>query len=644
MSVSNSDDSKKESPSNDVGFHKGDGHLGKKSSEYLSDPPEYLDVANLDLWNVAGNLSRPIASFWYQFVLLLIVAVPAILMYSWIMPNFILPFPTALGFKTLTVTYFGLFFSIMDVATGPACERFVAQYAEIDPPKALKYAQFFIYFQMFTGLAQVTVVAWFCLTYIVQTELAYAMWFFMIYSLTQFPGMLGVYQNILKGYQRFDKANIVDIIQGVLFENFTQIIFILIGRWWGMANPAIGELMGATIGYIIGKYLDDFIAMGLSAFFVSKIFKKYDVKLRQVLIPAFGWQEAKESLLYGFKLLGSTLISTLTDFLTLIAMISWLPNYVSIIGYIEIAKTVAGFVGTKYNFTALVSESFNNGKKKLTEYVVTSYWKHWWYLAFFLTLEICIIVPPILTTFGGEWGRAAWIIPIYVFPRLLVMPASMGAEILQGCDKPWYRTVGIISEKITKMLTVYLFLSPWGLPSILGQGSLIVLYVLHDIPAYIVITIVEFWYVHKTCVPVKVNMWQTFGAGTLCSIPIIPIDYLAVYIFNYVTSHTDSIVYPLITAGLLLIILLFIFPMIIFFFYGLFGGWDEIGIREFRDAVPLSGPSQFIVKIFYRCTAFGHKHSMLKNRFPNKTADAYREIRELDALQSQVVEANIEKK
>jgi len=162
MSGLESDENNIGTPMDDVGFHRGDGNSGKprkKSSEYESDPPDYFDVQNLNLWHVAGNLSRPIASFWYQFILLLIVAVPAILMYSWILPNFILPFPAALGFKTLTVTYFGLFFSIMDVATGPACERFVAQYAEIDPRKSLKYAQFFIYFQMFTGLAQVTVVA-----------------------------------------------------------------------------------------------------------------------------------------------------------------------------------------------------------------------------------------------------------------------------------------------------------------------------------------------------------------------------------------------------------------------------------------------------------------------------------------------------
>src|SRR6056297_1847345 len=74
-----------------------------------------------NLWDKIG-IHRSLASFWFNFILLIIAAAPALLLNSWLLPNYILPFPEALGFRTLTIGYFGLFFSIMDFATGPAAE------------------------------------------------------------------------------------------------------------------------------------------------------------------------------------------------------------------------------------------------------------------------------------------------------------------------------------------------------------------------------------------------------------------------------------------------------------------------------------------------------------------------------------------
>src|SRR6056297_843811 len=107
------------------------------------------------LWEEIG-IHRSLASFWFNFVLLIIAAAPALLLNSWLLLNFILAFPEALGFRTLTIGYFALLFSVMDLATNPAAERFISQYAEINPEKALHYIQSFIWFQATTGLIQIT--------------------------------------------------------------------------------------------------------------------------------------------------------------------------------------------------------------------------------------------------------------------------------------------------------------------------------------------------------------------------------------------------------------------------------------------------------------------------------------------------------
>ncbi|MEX2755785.1 MAG: hypothetical protein Q6365_010330 [Candidatus Sigynarchaeota archaeon] len=583
-------------------------------------------------WHII-NIHRPIASFWFNYVFLLLAAVPALLMYSWLLPSVILPFPDAFGYQSLVVNYFGLFFSVMDVATGPACERYVAQYGEINPKKALKYIQFFIWFQMFTGSVQVTVVAVFCFTTVVNTNLSYAMWFFLTYSLTQFPGMLGAFNSTLKGYQRFDKANIVDLVQTIVFETVTSLVAIIIGRWAGSQNPALGELYGATIGFIIGRYLDDFIAMVLAGRYLSKVLKPYGIRLRDAVVPDFGIDVAKESLLYGAKLLGSTVISAATEYITLIMMVSWLPNYVFITGLVQLSKDIASIVGTKYNYSSLISESFNNGKKALAKYSITQYWNSWWFLGFFLALQITILIPPVFEKLGGNFAYTAVIIPIYILPRLLVTPAVMGADVCQAVNKPEYRTWGIVSEKVTKMLTVFLFLSPWGFRNIFGETSLLTLYILHDIPAYIVITFVEFGLVHKKCVPVHVNLWQTFIAGSLATLPLIPVDYLLVGILHHVwveTAGSLAITIALIAGDLVLLFALF--PVVIFFTYAFLGGMDSRGLDHFGNAVSLAGPSKPFVKLFYKAARLGFRLSPIKDRFRTPWEDADKEAAELNAM------------
>ena len=130
------------------------------TEEHVKDLEETGDVKFL--WKKVG-FHRPLASFWWNYSLILVLALPGLLIVGVVIPQFIMPFPTALGFSSLTTQYFGLFFTLMDMCTAPAVQRFVAEYSVKDPRRAVKYIQFFIWFQMFTGLIQVTGVAIYCI-------------------------------------------------------------------------------------------------------------------------------------------------------------------------------------------------------------------------------------------------------------------------------------------------------------------------------------------------------------------------------------------------------------------------------------------------------------------------------------------------
>ena len=49
-------------------------------------------------------------------------------------------------------------------------------------------------------------------------------------------------------------------------------------------------------------------------------------RIAELIELGFGKEEIKESLLFGIKLLGSSVISTGADYVTLIMMITWMPN------------------------------------------------------------------------------------------------------------------------------------------------------------------------------------------------------------------------------------------------------------------------------------------------------------------------------
>ncbi|MFX0102698.1 MAG: hypothetical protein ACFFCS_24235 [Candidatus Hodarchaeota archaeon] len=581
------------------------------------------------LWKKVG-FHRPLASFWWNYSLILVLALPGLLVVGVVIPQFIMPFPTALGFSSLTTQYFGLFFTIMDMCTAPAVQRFVAEYSIKDPRRAVKYIQFFIWFQMFTGLIQVTGVAIYCIWFMPR-NIQYAMWFFLIYSTTQYPGMLASYNGALGGFQRFDQSNKVAMIQSVLLQSATQIIFILLGRWIGMQFPVVGELMGATYGYIIGTYLDDFLAMALAAHYFSKILKPLGFTLRDTIRPDFEFKIVKQCLIFGGKLVGAHIINTGVNFAVLLMVIEWLPNYATITGLYGIADGIARIITISFTITPAISESFNNKKENLTKFIVESQWKHWFLLSFFLTVQIAIFIPPVLAAIGGNYAAAAWMIPILLISRFFVFPINFGSDICQGCDKPEYRTYALAFEQTARFFSYFLLISPFGLLSIIGEQYAIVAYLFADLPAYLTKLTAQWYYVQKKTIKTRFSSpWQTFIVPVFTVLTLLPLSLLLVNIFNILHAEfRPDLTVPIIYAAVGLLMLLFTFPILIFFLYGLYGGWDDYQLLQFKNAMLISGPSKGFVKILYKTTKWAHEHSKLANKFPIPHEKAEKEAMEL---------------
>ena len=213
-------------------------------------------------------------------------------------------------------------FKILIWGTIVTMDRYIAELQLKDQSKMVKYIQYFIWYQMMTGLIQTTSIAIYAFVWVPRTELAYAVWIMLLQSITQYPGFLGVFRGAMGALQQFNKVEVLNFISGELFQRLTEIGFVLLGRYWGMQNPQIGEIMGIAIGSVIGLYVDDFIATAMSAWYFSKVMKDKGISARRCFRIEFDWNW--QSLVFGIKLEYPVLLACQLD--STMNLILFVPN------------------------------------------------------------------------------------------------------------------------------------------------------------------------------------------------------------------------------------------------------------------------------------------------------------------------------
>src|SRR5512137_308807 len=252
------------------------------------DAPKETEQSVNQLWDAIG-FHKPLAGFWYNLIFSLISMFIGLFV-SGIIVNIFYPYPESNGYRNLAGGIFGLLFTIFDLGTHMTMDRFIAEARIKNPARMLNYIQYFIWYQCWTGLVQTTVVSIYALYIVPNTSLSYGVWLMLIVATYQYPGYLGVFGGVLGSLQQYHKTAVLGFITGEGFQRLTELTFVFLGRMWGMANPAVGEIMGIAIGACIGVYVDDFFAMWLSAWFFSKAMKGEGIKARDCFRIDFDWK------------------------------------------------------------------------------------------------------------------------------------------------------------------------------------------------------------------------------------------------------------------------------------------------------------------------------------------------------------------
>ncbi len=591
------------------------------------------DLEKEALWNQIG-FHKALAGFWYK----LIFSLFGLLFGLVLLPLYykvLYPFPESAGYRSAAIGIFSLFFTVFDLGTWACMDRFIAETQITNPKKMLKYVQYFIWYQAITGLIQTTSISFYALFVVPRGELAFAVWIMLIHSTTQYPGFLGVFRGVLNSLQEFSKSETLSFVSGEFIQKITEIGFVLWGRQWGINNPEIGEILGIAIGATIGFYVDDFFASALAAHYFTKTMKDRGIRARDCFRVDFGWDLVKEVSTYGFKSGFTAVWGGAVGLYNLWLWLNFVPQYTTFATLNGIASGIAGIVNQAQGMplTMLLSEAYNNGKKKLTQYYIAQAWRFYAMVQAFFAAIILIVLLVLEPAFQVLGLSENYILAIpFLIPNLirqLQQPyTSLASGTLISCDHPSAEMFIRFIEEALKIFFMTLWIHPklLGLPGKLGLSSLIWIMPCGIYPAIIIKVAWSYFFINKHIVKLKFTLWQTFGGPMIsaaCTYFVAYLLKLAVFDPLQASGNTFAGIIVMFVLSILLIILVY-FPLT-----SLLGSWDKDSLRDFRKAMVMSGPSKPLVYLLYKAVEIPSRHSKLHDKYGIDATAALEEAKDL---------------
>lgn len=522
--------------------------------------------------------------------------------------------------------------------------RFIPEANIKQPELMLHYIQYFIWYQMFTGLVQVTGIAIYALLIVPRTELAYAIWIMLIHSTTQYPSMLGVFKNVLGTLQQFNKNIVIDFVQSEFMQRITEIIFVLWGKAYGVAHPEIGMIMGIAIGSVIGLYVDDFIALIFSAKYFQKVMTLYNVTVADCFGHDFDWALAKECLIWGIKSGFPPMLWTIQSYFALLFWLQYVPQYTTFYALFSFAGTFSGLVSWNLNLGGSMAEAFLNGKKNLTRYYLAQSWRYTGLIQFLMIsilAMVLIVLEPALLGLGLE----NYILSVvFIIPRVvrdLQQPYNnISSNMIISAGHVNFLMFTQIMEAGVSLLCWILYIPVLKIPQTFGPSAIIWILPCGELPAIMLKIIVNYIYIEKKILHWQIPVMHTFVIPIISMVVVYLVGRLIIPIIYFPLVGSLGIVPGIVLTvlvGLLTAPFAIYMPLTAFL-----GGWDDGALEILNRAVKISGWGRVLSFPMAKLLGFFSRISPLHNRFLIPHQDAMQEARELMELRNTKIEQKIQ--
>jgi O-antigen/teichoic acid export membrane protein len=204
----------------------------------------------------------------------------------------------------------------------------------------------------------------------------------------------------------------------------------------------------------------------------------------------------------------------------------------------------------------------------------------------------------ILGASGADFARAAtYAVPLLIWGAIQY-PSWVGDQVQLGSNKPYLKSALVTGEQIIRVILALVLLQRFQV------NALIIAYFVglltKDFVAYFVND--------KLCFPQRFFFWQSIAAPLLAAgVHYLIMDQVSAFIWRGEQLTSIAIFFIGVLPSL----------PVYMFLYGIFGGWDDATLAEFREAAAMTGPVRGMVNwLMVRPTALGARLSPLNNRFP----------------------------
>ncbi len=586
---------------------------GMAPDEVYAELAKLAEVDLKDQWEQVGS-HRQIGGFLFGLFMGILVIVPQLLIFGYLFPQIVLPFPQVNGWMDLTRNFFNAVWVAFDVGTSVALAKYFAQYRVKQPEKAIHYIQIFVWWQMLSGVVQIFIVALIGSFLFPQTYLAHMSWMFVVHSLIQYPGFFLVLQYVFQGMQRTDYQLVSQLLYTIIFNVLCQIACIVLFRWIFAPMPMYGEAFGAGIGFAIGQYFAEWGTF----FFTVGLFKKLKFSLSTIFRADFNWAEFKETMRFGLKfVMGSVWVPAVWLFQVFLQSI-YIKGYATENGYFNLIYTIGGIVAVVGLFMegllSGVSEAHSHGKKKLLELHTVQSLKWANYIAFYIVTLLFMMAPRFIVGFSGsDWLPAIKFVPWVLIFQLLGPYSWSGDKMLTGAGQTGKLAICWVIEQVSRALLLFAFIP--------GFQMLGVLYAY--IPALVAKNISLWVFIYRYVTKPKAY-WIVVWISPAVSSALV---YL---LFEYGIA---PLVWQgdLISTAILFLISLFGGLYLYAFVTGFFGHWDRNTIAELDKATRMVKVVGILARTLYHASRAGYMLCPFKDKHPvDVFTDAMREAHELE--------------
>ena len=560
------------------------------------------------------SFARPLGGFFVFLAGSVLLLAPYFWLATVIVPNRVQPFPQVDGIWEPIVVLFEIVFFLFDFATNTAFVRFFAATRVRDPARALRYAQLFLWWQVLSGLLQVTGIA--ILVFagpLSETVYVFYGFFLLLHGIVQFPGLFGVAFHLLQASQRFDYASMTDVLEKRVFKILLPIPFVLAFRAWGRAHPAYGEAFGAIVGLGIGAYVTQWLSLGTGLLFC----RKAGLPVRPLFGATFTKEEVREVFAFGAKAIPGQVAYRAANSIETVILVVFLVNSSEWLGIRSLLETRFSYlILLAYPFfdsgVAVFGEAFGSGKRALAQYLVARFLQFatlWGALVF----AILAALGPgfILGAIEPQWHRAAEFVALAAFAKALACPGWVSDALQRGANRPLLFSAVLTGEQVLRLGLFVVLVPRYQFTGL--YAAVVTTLALKTLIA---------WYVnHRRILPLRVSVWQSFGAPLATGAVLYFLLTLTLGFFPPTSSFAAQVVFY---GGAVFAIVAALFLL------GLFGGLDAQGLSEIDRAACMTSLLSPIARVLAAAARAGARLSPLHDRFPQPTTtDALREAEEI---------------